>query len=225
MASVTASFYSCGSGNFSTTITCTGSTCAKLERLAGITCVNISSIIRTCTNNVVCGSSSTVVSSFDLQQEGLNISQTHNITIGNQNYLLTSNGSNFTSVNTTQNTVKKSTGFSLRLTLREPQMRFLVLSTFVVFVAQAFAQSSNDPFEGINNQFSAGFGALLGPLENQFCQNPVPDPAAAVAAVIDCLDLLLQAETDLNRSSRIGRRRIERSSGRSHWCIAHDRGR
>ena len=152
MTTLSGSLHSCGTGTFSTSITCTGSTCGKLENIPGITCTNASSTSMTCTNNIACNGPSAVISSFSMQQKGLSISQAHNVAIGNQTFTLTSTGgTNFTATNTTQGTATTtpgSAGFSFR---RESHAKLVMLVVFLLCTAQAFAQPSRSPLQGINS--------------------------------------------------------------------------
>jgi hypothetical protein len=67
MPSLLGSFQSCGDGNHSTSITCSGTSCAAIQKIPGLTCTNGTSGSMTCSNGNECASASNLTSSFAIQ--------------------------------------------------------------------------------------------------------------------------------------------------------------
>lgn len=163
-------------GTYPSQITCTGTDCFALENIPGVTCTNDSRSTQ-CTNNVECGGSSNLTSSFStLVENNLTISGTQNVTIGNHSYVVTNSGANFSYVNSTtaanNSTSVQSCSSSWRLSRRLPTFKFSLLVGVIIFATHAIAQS---PLDALNSQYSGAMGAILPQLETQLCQAIIGD--------------------------------------------------
>src|SRR5271156_406471 len=118
MSSLLGSFQSCGDGNHSTSITCSGTSCAAIQKIPGLTCIDGTSGSMTCSNGNECASASNLTSSFAIQGNGLIITQTHNITISGQNFTIHATGTNFTNATASAHSAAHSSpkpGFKLMM--------------------------------------------------------------------------------------------------------------
>lgn len=195
MASTNATglFSVCASGNVSIQVTCTGPSCASLEEIPGVTCANDTTSFK-CSNSVVCNGASNLTSSFSMQQLNLTVSQTQNISIGDQQFILTSTGSNFTAPSA------QSAAISWQFS-RGNLLPKLLMCIFVMMLATQTAAQS--PFNAVMSQFSEALGPLLDPLEHLVCNKAVGEAISGatekarnnleIELLEDCLNLVVDA--------------------------------
>ena len=198
MSSLKGTYQACKEGNSSSTMTCTGASCAGLSKIPGFTCTGDPSTSMTCSNGVTCASVSNMTSSYALQGNGLNITQTHNITIGSQTYSIKGNGANFTKTNTTS-----SISHSAASSHRVLGLKTFLLIAFILFTTQAYAQSPDSGLNAIDSLYISQLGAVLTPLTDAVCDLVTSGPAPnlwvqaeeVVVVVFSCMVLLMVALT------------------------------
>jgi len=131
-----------------------------------------------------------------LEGNGLNITQTHNITVGNQTFTLTGNGANFTKTNTT--TTASHSAASGRLV---PGLKTVFFIAFLLFTTQVYAQSPDSQLDSIESQWSSALESVLDPVIYELCDIVTSNTPTTifeevleeVAVLFTCLELLMVA--------------------------------
>jgi hypothetical protein len=115
-----------------------------------------------------------LTSSFAIQGNGLNIAQTHNITISGQNFTIHATGANFT--NATAST------HSAAYQSPKPGLKLMMLIGILLFYAQAFAATSTSAeLAATLNQYEPVFESILDPLQVAMCDLVNGAPAGTLA--------------------------------------------
>jgi len=136
-----------------------------------------------------------------MQQNGLNITQTQNISVGSQTFTIFGNGGNFTKTNIT---TKASHSAAYRF--HEPGLKTFMLIAFLLFSIQAYAQTPAGGLAAVENQYSSQLGAVLDPLVVEMCDlvtatpidNVFEEIVEATVLLVACLELLTITITGLS---------------------------
>jgi hypothetical protein len=112
----------------------------------------------TCTNGNKCAPASNLTSSFAIQGNGLNISQTYSVSISGQNFTINGNGANFTKTYTTMGATHSRASPTPKAGLK-----LLILVGFLLFSTQAFAAASITSADliALENQYNSVLGKYL----------------------------------------------------------------
>lgn len=135
-----------------------------------------------------------------MQQNGLNITQTQNISIESQTFSIVGNGANFTKTNIT---TKASHSAVYRL--HEPGHKTFILIAFVLFATQAYAQTPSGGLAAVESQYNSQLGAVLDPLVVEMCDlvtatpidNVLEELVEATVVLLACLELLMITVTGI----------------------------